>query len=74
MRKAIKKDLTYVIILPGGEKITIGSGISNVPTSSDSVKTTDIKKIIKAAKEASKAGIFDTESDDYGSNLQTPTS
>jgi hypothetical protein len=64
--RPIQKSLRYTIKLPDGEKITIGSGISNVRTSSTSVSETDIPEMIKAARVASKAGVFDEEKNEYG--------
>lgn len=64
------KTQTLHITLPGGEIITPSPG--TVPTSEGSIKETDIKKMIKAAREASKAGVFDKE-EDYGIYIPAPT-
>lgn len=74
MKKVIKlvdKKMTYAIKLPDGKKIIIGPGISNLPTSSESVKETNIKKMIEAAKAASKAGIFDKKTNEYESSFSS---
>ncbi|MEK7571999.1 MAG: hypothetical protein AAB553_07035 [Patescibacteria group bacterium] len=73
MKKTVEKKTTYVIKLPDGEKITIGPGISNVPTSPDSVKETNIGEMIKAARAASRAGTFTSEDSDYGRNSNSST-
>lgn len=66
-KKIIKKSPTYTIKLPGGI-ITIGPG--TVPTSKTSVAETSIKDVIAAARKASREGIYDSESDEYGTNSQ----
>jgi hypothetical protein len=68
--KKIEKKLTYSIKLPNGEEITPGPG--TVPTSHAAPKDS-LKKMIEAAREVSKAGIFDTENKEYGTNLGSTT-
>lgn len=69
-KKIIKKALTYTIKLPG-EIVTIGPG--TVPTARSSVQDTSMKDVIAAARKASKEGIYDSESDEYGTNSQAST-
>lgn len=76
MKKALKRREEkefYEIQFPWGEKFTIGPGISNVPTSPDSLAETDMKRMIKTARAASKAGVYDTENDAYGSASKSAT-
>jgi hypothetical protein len=74
--KTVKRQVeekTYEITFPWGETITIGPGISNVPTTHKGVPAKDFSKALaKAAKEASEAGIYDKK-EDYGIYIPVPT-
>jgi hypothetical protein len=56
-RRTIIKDEIFFLDLPSG-RIAIGPG--TVPDAPGSVEKTDIKKVIAAAREASRLGIYES--------------
>ena len=63
MKKTSKKEPKYFVKLPDGSKMVIGQ---DIPSSHKGVPAKDFSKALaKVTREASEAGIFDTEEDVY---------